>query len=95
MRPESLDFLKAIVNVPSPSGYEERAAEIYREYTGKFADKVWTDVHGNAYAALNPSTYGQCYNATRDRNFTWRDFYREAAEAMVMRSSRWVNSSVP
>jgi putative aminopeptidase FrvX len=54
MRPESLDFLKAIVNVPSPSGYEERAAEIYREYTGKFADKVWTDVHGNAYAALNP-----------------------------------------
>jgi endoglucanase len=54
MRAESLDFLKAIVNVPSPSGYEERAAEIYRDYTGQFADKVWTDVHGNAYAALNP-----------------------------------------
>jgi endoglucanase len=54
MRPESLDFLKAIVNVPSPSGYEERAAEIYREYTNSFADKVWTDVHGNTYAALNP-----------------------------------------
>lgn len=54
MRAESLDFLKAIVNVPSPSGYEERAAEIYREYTSGFADKVWTDVHGNTYAALNP-----------------------------------------
>jgi endoglucanase len=54
MRPESLDFLKAIVNVPSPSGYEERAAEVYREYTNSFADKVWTDVHGNTYAALNP-----------------------------------------
>jgi len=54
MRAESLEFLKSIVNVPSPSGYEEHAAEIYRQYTKGFADKVWTDVHGNTYAALNP-----------------------------------------
>ncbi|RYG22667.1 M42 family peptidase [bacterium] len=54
MRPESMDFFKAIVNVPSPSGYEERAAEVYRNYTKSFAHKVWTDVHGNTYAALNP-----------------------------------------
>ena len=54
MRPESLAFLKEIVNVPSPSGYEERAAEIYRRYTGAFADKVHTDVHGNVWAILNP-----------------------------------------
>jgi putative aminopeptidase FrvX len=54
MRPESMEFLKAIVNVPSPSGYEERAAEVYRNYTKPFAHKVWTDTHGNTYAALNP-----------------------------------------
>jgi putative aminopeptidase FrvX len=54
MRPESLEFLKAIVNVPSPSGYEERAAAIYRGYTQPFADKVVTDVHGNVAAILNP-----------------------------------------
>lgn len=54
MRAESLEFLRTIVNIPSPSGYEERAAEVYRQYTNGFADKVWTDVHGNAYAALNP-----------------------------------------
>ncbi len=54
MRSESLEFFKAIVNVPSPSGYEERAAEIYRNYAKDFAHKVWTDTHGNAYAALNP-----------------------------------------
>jgi len=53
MRPESLEFLQAIVNVPSPSGYEERAAEIYRGYTS-FADQVTTDVHGNVAAILNP-----------------------------------------
>lgn len=53
MRAESLDFFKAIVNVPSPSGYEERAAEVYRDYT-RFADKIVTDVHGNVASILNP-----------------------------------------
>lgn len=55
MRTESLEFLKAIVNVPSPSGYEEQAAEIYRQYTSSFADKVHTDVHGNVWAIANPA----------------------------------------
>jgi len=55
MRPESLEFFKAIVNAPSPSGYEYRAAEIYRRYTREFADEVTTDVMGNVIAALNPS----------------------------------------
>ena len=54
MRPESLEFFKAIVNVPSPSGFEEHAAEIYRSYTKTFADQVTTDVHGNVAAILNP-----------------------------------------
>ncbi len=54
MRPESLTFLRDIVNIPSPSGYEERAAEIYRSYTGQFADEVRTDVHGSVWAILNP-----------------------------------------
>lgn len=54
MRAESLEFLKAIVNVPSPSGYEERAAQVYREYCGGFADKLHTDVHGNVWAIANP-----------------------------------------
>lgn len=54
MRKKSLEFLKAIVNVPSPSGYEERAAKVYRDYTKPFADKVMTDVHGSVAAILNP-----------------------------------------
>ena len=54
MQKHSLDFLKAIVNVPSPSGYEERAAQIYREYTKDFADEINTDVHGNVWAIANP-----------------------------------------
>ncbi len=55
MRQESLDFFRALVNVPSPSGYEEQAAEIYRNYTKGFADEIRTDVHGNVWAIKNPN----------------------------------------
>lgn len=54
MRDQSLDFLKAIVNAPSPSGYEQPAARVYRGYTESFADKVTTDIHGSVWASLNP-----------------------------------------
>jgi nucleoside-diphosphate-sugar epimerase len=53
---------------------------------------LWVATHRDdvgklfAYAALNPRTYGQSYNATRDRNFTWQDFYREAASAIGKRA---------
>lgn len=54
MRSESLEFFREIVNTPSPSGYEERAAEVYRGYTGRYADRLHTDVHGNVWAVANP-----------------------------------------
>lgn len=54
MRKESLAFLQEIVNVPSPSGYEERAAEVYRQYCTSFADEIKTDIHGNVWAIANP-----------------------------------------
>ena len=54
MRDESLTFLKELVNTPSPSGYEEYAAEVYRAYTSAFSDEITTDVHGNVAAILNP-----------------------------------------
>src|SRR6185436_6743271 len=44
---------------------------------------LWQSTHRDdcgllfALAALEPRTYGQCYNATRDRVFTWRDYYRQ------------------
>ena len=36
-----------------------------------------------AYAAGNPKTYAEAFNATHDRVFTWRDYYREAARALA------------
>lgn len=47
-------FLRELVSTPSPSGYEEKVAAVYREYVGGFADEVATDVHGNTWGALNP-----------------------------------------
>ncbi|CUU03043.1 MAG: M42 family metallopeptidase [Fimbriimonadales bacterium] len=55
MRAESLEFFRQIVNTPSPSGYEQRAGELYRRYTREFADSVQTDVMGNVIAAINPA----------------------------------------
>jgi nucleoside-diphosphate-sugar epimerase len=49
---------------------------------------LWVSTHRDdvgklfAYACLNLKTYGNDYNATREENFTWRDFYRQGAAAM-------------
>lgn len=54
MRTESLEFFKEIVNTPSPSGYEEKAAQVFRSYTSGFSHTQHTDSHGNSWAVLNP-----------------------------------------
>lgn len=54
MRHESLEYLKALANAPSPSGYEQGAAKLFLEYTQRYADGVSLDSHGNIIAALNP-----------------------------------------
>jgi nucleoside-diphosphate-sugar epimerase len=63
---------------------------------------LWNSTHRDdvgklfAYACLNEKTYGEDYNATTERVFTWRDFYREAAAAMgntaqlLMMPAAWI-----
>jgi endoglucanase len=48
------DFLKRLLNAPSPSGYERPIQNVVREYVKDFADEVRTDVHGNVIVGLNP-----------------------------------------
>jgi endoglucanase len=50
----SLDFLKSLVEQPSPSGFEQPVQKVWRQHVKSYADKVWTDVHGNTIAVLNP-----------------------------------------
>ena len=49
-----LDFLKRLLDTPSPSGYERPVQDVVRQYVSDIADKVTTDLHGNFIAAKNP-----------------------------------------
>ena len=55
MLEKSLDFLGSLIAEPSPSGYEQPAQRVWREYMAPYADEVRTDLHGNCIAAKNPS----------------------------------------
>lgn len=52
MRKKSLEFLKNLISSPSPSGYEQPAQKIWKEYAGQYAD-VTIDYHGNAVGVVN------------------------------------------
>jgi nucleoside-diphosphate-sugar epimerase len=49
---------------------------------------LWVSTHRDdcgkafAYAAMNPKTFGQSYNATRDEIYTWRDLFQQTASAL-------------
>lgn len=53
MREESLNFLRELVDAPSPSGFEQPAQRVVRKYVSQYADEVKTDVHGNVIASKN------------------------------------------
>jgi endoglucanase len=54
MRKESLEFLRRLLNAPTPSGFESPGQRLWCDYTRGFADEVRTDAYGNAVAVLNP-----------------------------------------
>ena len=49
---ESIDFFKKLIDCISPSGFEQEAAAVWKERTGRFAGKIEGDVHGNCIAVL-------------------------------------------
>jgi len=54
MTPESLAFLKSLLDTPGPSSFEAAPARIWRAEAEKLADSVHADVSGNSFATLNP-----------------------------------------
>ena len=52
MKKQDLEFLKNLVEAPSPSGYEAPAAAVLRERLEKSADNVSTNVMGSVHAEL-------------------------------------------
>jgi len=54
VRSQSFDFLRAMIDIPSPSGYEERVQDHIAAYVRPLADRVERDVHGNLMAIRQP-----------------------------------------
>jgi putative aminopeptidase FrvX len=52
--PESLAFLKSLLDSPGPSSFETAPARAWRAEAGRFADAVQADVAGNSFASINP-----------------------------------------
>src|SRR2546421_6394397 len=53
MREKSLEFLRKLVNMPSPVGHEARGQRVWLEYAAQFADETFSDAYGNCVAVLN------------------------------------------
>lgn len=48
-------FLRQLLEAPSPSGYERPVQDVVRAYAQGFADEIRTDWHGNVTVAINPT----------------------------------------
>jgi putative aminopeptidase FrvX len=53
MREQSLNFLRTLVNTPSPTGHEVRGQRVWLDYVTPFADETFSDAYGNCVAVLN------------------------------------------
>jgi putative aminopeptidase FrvX len=53
MRAASLEFLRTLVNTPSPVGHEVRGQRVWLDYAKRFADETFSDAYGNCVAVLN------------------------------------------
>ncbi|BDV42602.1 hydrolase [Geotalea uraniireducens] len=51
MRQESLEFMQRLLEAPSPSGYEQPAQRVFRDYIAPYAE-VTTDVMGNVFGRI-------------------------------------------
>jgi len=53
MTPESLAFLKSLLDTPGPSAFEAAPARVWRAEAQRFASNVRADVAGNSFATLD------------------------------------------
>src|SRR5439155_1720927 len=53
MREQSLDFLRKLVNTPSPVGHEVRGQRVWLDFVEHYADETFSDAYGNCVAVLN------------------------------------------
>ncbi|MCS7244063.1 MAG: M42 family metallopeptidase [Candidatus Calescibacterium sp.] len=47
------EFLFNLLEQIGPSGFENDASNVWKDYVSKFSDNVFTDYHGNSFAEIN------------------------------------------
>ena len=52
---QDIAFLERLLDAAGPSGFEVRAARVWREEAERFAADVRVDVNGNSFASVNPA----------------------------------------
>lgn len=55
-----MNFFQNLIALPSPSGFEENAAKLFKKYMEGFCDEVFVDTMGNVYGEIkspNKNTY--------------------------------------
>ena len=57
------EFLRALLETASPSGYEKNAAGLWKNEAEKFADLVYGDIHGNSIARITNGNITSSYSA--------------------------------
>jgi endoglucanase len=53
MREQSMEFLRKLVNTPSPVGHETRGQRVWLDYVKKYGEETFSDAYGNCVAVLN------------------------------------------
>lgn len=54
MQKQSVRFLKEMMDIPSPSGFEAGVQDLIRRHMKSYCDDVSTDVSGNVIGVMNP-----------------------------------------
>jgi tetrahedral aminopeptidase len=54
MQDASFNFLKSLLETPSPSGFERAIQDVVRNWARSYAHEIRTDRHGNVVAVLHP-----------------------------------------
>ena len=55
MQPESFDFLKQLIGIASPSGFEWGIQDVLKRRMQPYCDEMRADVHGNVIGIINPA----------------------------------------
>jgi len=55
MQKDSYAFLEALLETPSPSGFEHDGQRLWLDRVTPFADRAWNDAYGNCFAEIGAS----------------------------------------